>query len=168
LEVKDGLTNSSASGESESQGQEEFFKASQEVDEPQLVLKATSTLCAKQLRLVQWNSEILSKVLKDVIASREISGVKPDPLASIQMLEKEQLQCDLLVLEEVQDVIVLPKFDGKATKNQKEEDNDNLTNAVKEQLLNYVHTLAAMYYANPFHNFEHASHVRHQRRAVQT
>jgi len=117
--------------------------------------KAGRGLCEKHLRLVAWNTEIISKVLKEVIAHREASSIWPDPPAAIQVLEKQQLQRDLIVLEEVQDVIVLPKFDPEAAQREKEvASGTTLNDVVKDQLHNYIQTVAAMYHANPFHNFE--------------
>jgi hypothetical protein len=61
------------------------------------------------------------------------------------------------VLDEVTEVLVLPKFDEKATKvNVKL---DDLSPAVISQLRDYATIIASKYQDNPFHNFEHASHV---------
>jgi len=148
-------TNSSASCGSEHQDEE--LSPSEEVNKNETVI--TGALCEKHLRLVSWNTEIIVKLLKEVLAHREASSVKPDSFAAIRLAEKEQLQCNLIVLEEVQDVIALPKFDAEAAKSQKMVCSIDLEETVKEQLENYIQTLAAMYHANPFHNFEHASHV---------
>ncbi|CAB9499837.1 Receptor-type guanylate cyclase gcy [Seminavis robusta] len=63
------------------------------------------------------------------------------------------------VLEEVAEIIHLPTFDAEAARRQEDPFNINLSNEVKDQLLAFVSEIASMYRYNPFHNFEHASHV---------
>ena len=62
------------------------------------------------------------------------------------------------VLEEVKEIISLPNFEEQNMLAADWEDID-LGPAVEEQMHAYVGALATMYRQNPFHNFEHASHV---------
>jgi hypothetical protein len=60
------------------------------------------------------------------------------------------------VLNEVQEVIALPNFIGEPSR---DPSTIQLRDEVVNQLRGFVATVAALYRDNPFHNFEHASHV---------
>lgn len=60
------------------------------------------------------------------------------------------------VLEEVKEIITLP---SKASKYKRDPSTVVLPSTVVSQLERYVSNIAAMYRENPFHSFEHASHV---------
>jgi hypothetical protein len=62
------------------------------------------------------------------------------------------------VLEEVTETITLPSFDPRAATHVNP-DSVRVSSRVVEQLRDYVSAIASMYRDNPFHNFEHASHV---------
>jgi hypothetical protein len=64
-----------------------------------------------------------------------------------------------MVLEEVTEIIKLPNFDPRAFKDHVDPNTVVLDPKVVSQLKRYVTIIAAMYRNNPFHNFEHASHV---------
>lgn len=106
---------------------------------------------SKESRLVDWNVEVLGKLLKQVISRRNALG-KQAATGEVK-LERPDGQT---VLEEVREIITLPKFDASAARKQEEKE---LNPVLKEQLHDYVSTLASMYRDNPFHNYEHASHV---------
>ena len=63
------------------------------------------------------------------------------------------------VLDEVAEVIRLPTFDARNFKGHVDPSSIELDSKVMSQLKRYVTIIAAMYRSNPFHNFEHASHV---------
>jgi hypothetical protein len=63
------------------------------------------------------------------------------------------------VLDEVKEIIELPEFDAVAARKQEGLATVELESTVATQLHEYVSCIAAMYKQNPFHNFEHASHV---------
>ena len=109
----------------------------------------------KTKRLVDWNVEILSRFLRQIIARRNAAKAttkrrKSTKKEATWSCGKEQ------VLDEVLEIIELPSFDGKT-------DDDlifePLPEAVQDQLYDYVCGIEKMYNDNPFHNFEHASHV---------
>merc|ERR1711977_644731 len=65
-------------------------------------------------------------------------------------------------LEAVKDVIPFCEFDSKGTLEKNVPVNAEsivLEDKVVTQLTNLVKSIAGMYNDNPFHNFEHASHV---------
>jgi hypothetical protein len=66
---------------------------------------------------------------------------------------------DKLVCDEVAEIITLPKFNSQAIKALAAAEAMELGEAVTSQLEDYIKTIAHMYRQNPFHNFEHASHV---------
>ena len=115
-----------------------------------------STAAEKHQRLISWNTDILARLLTQIIARRESRKEKPDAPERIRRLE-ESVGRDDTVLSEVTEVIRLPNFD--ATSNTIDPSRIELSEDVVNQLRDYVQTLAAMYRENPFHNFEHASHV---------
>jgi hypothetical protein len=61
------------------------------------------------------------------------------------------------VLEDVLEFVPLPEFDEDAV--QADVEQVKIDPQVKHQLMEYVSAVASMYRDNPFHNFEHASHV---------
>lgn len=66
---------------------------------------------------------------------------------------------DKIVVDEVVEIITLPKFNPKSIKALEKFQTVELDEAVVTQLQDYITTIAQMYRKNPFHNFEHASHV---------
>lgn len=104
-------------------------------------------------RLIDWQTDILARLLEQVVAYRggkNASKFLADPDSVLQKGE--------CVLDEVAEVLVLPKFEEtyKANLNNKGEE---LAPAVTAQLRDYVGVMCSKYNDNPFHNFEHASHV---------
>ena len=110
-------------------------------------------------RLIDWNKELMAKLLKEVVARREAAGVQAESASRMEELEQEKMYRDTTVLEEVIDIITLPQFDPSVAHRQKSADSIELDEKVMMQLRDFVQTIAAMYNENPFHNFEHASHV---------
>jgi class 3 adenylate cyclase len=125
-------------------------------------------------RLVDWNADILGQLLRLVIAKHDGSstaskrsgyrrGEKPRatdmPITTIDLQNSGHSQCQGSVLDEVKEIIELPEFDAAASRNQDGLASIELESTVATQLHEYVSCIAAMYKMNPFHNFEHASHV---------
>jgi class 3 adenylate cyclase len=122
--------------------------------------KATPTggkLSDKAMRLVCWNVEVMVRLLKQVVARRRATGRK---VGSIIVDESILLPSHGgMVLDEVKEIITLPTFDAKVAEKQQNTNEVQLDPAVVQQLNDYVMKIAGMYRDNPFHNFEHASHV---------
>uniref|UniRef100_A0A7S2Y9H8 PDEase domain-containing protein n=1 Tax=Entomoneis paludosa TaxID=265537 RepID=A0A7S2Y9H8_9STRA len=107
------------------------------------------------MRLVMWNVDVLSKSLIQIIARRKATGVVADSVETMRRAET-RLSGHKLAMNEVEEIVQLPAFSGsKATSTE----NIKLPEAASQQLSSYVQALAAMYNSNPFHSFEHASHV---------
>jgi class 3 adenylate cyclase len=118
---------------------------------------------SKHQRLVDYNVEVLCQHLKQIVARRMVvaaagrrdSEGNGPPNLDIHRDSNESTK----VLEEVTEIIKLPNFDPRAFKDHVDPNTVELEPAVVSQLKRYVTIIAAMYRNNPFHNFEHASHV---------
>jgi hypothetical protein len=115
----------------------------------------------KTIRLVNWNAEILARKLREVVARREALKVKPTSQASMRMHETRILDRleQKMTLDEVNEVIMLPKFDADAAKCERDATAVELGSAVVKQLNSYLLAIALLYRENAFHCFEHATHV---------
>lgn len=149
----------------------------------------------KMTRLIEWNVEVLLRLLKLIVAHRRARGAG-QRAGSLSMLSRignvgllgtgevgrasrasvssqsRNTAADSTVsratteesnsrtpLEEVTEVIRLPDFDAKSKPVSDSESEEIGINAL-EQLSDLVSKIAGMYSKkNPFHNFEHASHV---------
>ena len=111
---------------------------------------------AKIARLIDWNVDVLLRILKSIVARRRARGhVKSDRVPDENFSRKE----GQTILDEVEERIALPEFDSAVAKRQLSPEQIELDPAIQAQLYEYVAAIAAMYRDNPFHNFEHASHV---------
>jgi hypothetical protein len=114
----------------------------------------------KTQRLVDWNSEVLGRLMQKIVAKRNASSTGTTPRAtSTDILKTERRPSGATVLDEVKEIIELPEFDADAVHSQVDHVSIELDGVVLEQLRDYIVTTAAMYRENPFHNFGHASHV---------
>jgi len=113
-------------------------------------------MSSKIRRLVEWNVDILTGLLKEIVVRRASSNDG----ASNNISNPDELTIESRTpLEEVEEIISLPDFNAKAHARQPARDDITLPDTVTEQLHSYVGNIAAMYNNCPFHNFEHASHV---------
>lgn len=140
-------------GGSEPDVENEDTKAASVVLDMEIPEKKDNALTEKELRLCDWNKDMLIKILKEMVAGRENAGVKPDSPETLSAAEHVTLQRRHPVLEEVEEVIYLPKFDAKAANGTKTAEDVELSDVVVQQLRSYIETVAAMYKSNPFHNF---------------
>lgn len=117
---------------------------------------------AKTKRLVEWNSVLLGKLLKQILLRRKARKGKKKA-ADAESEAKFQAAIDSVAngqaIDEVQDTISLPHFDQKSFSKNVHPDSAEVPDAVLAQLLMFVSRIADLYKNNPFHNFEHASHV---------
>jgi hypothetical protein len=104
----------------------------------------------KTQRLVDWNVELLLRYLKLIVARREKRG------ESDSIEDWFGLHFSNSVIEEVAEIIVLPKFTAISAV---ENEAVPIEHAVEQQLYEFVSEIAKQYRKNHFHNFEHASHV---------
>ena len=117
----------------------------------------------KEARLIGWNVEILSRLLKQIVAMRDddegVGDDDSDEFANDR--DDDSSSTNLRVdtkrpLDEVQEIIALPPM---AAKYSRDPEKVELSWDVKKQLRDYVTNISLMYRDNPFHSFEHASHV---------
>lgn len=121
---------------------------------------------SKQLRLVDWNVEILSGFLQKIVLSRGPCNGRPrvsrgSSMASLLVSEDEGkiLGRTGIVLHDLVDVIEMPRFDARQARRLADGELAELDPAVKGQLREYVMRIASMHRDLPFHDFEHTSHV---------
>jgi class 3 adenylate cyclase len=112
----------------------------------------------KVQRLVEWNSELLLQLLKQVVARRSaINGRKTASSALTSMAAN--IGNGSMVVDEVAEVINMPEFDARACGSTPKTDTVTVSDGAAKQLQAFVAVIARLYRENPFHNFEHASHV---------
>ena len=134
----------------------------------------------KRNRVADWVVEMLGKLLKEMKAKRKHIGVKPDSKATILELEKQSVgdvgSTNKTVIDEVAECVELPglyksektpsarasrrtSYKSEKTASARASLRTSLDKEVIEELQHYVYSIASLYQKNPFHNFEHASHV---------
>jgi hypothetical protein len=145
------LHSNKSSGGHSSQGDEEKSPTEKEI--------AADTVSGdfatkKQERLIEWHVDLLVQFLKQIVATRmgDSSSSFTAPATDPEALVEGG------VLDEVAEVIVLPRFE-KSGPEAVDPDTVNLDPEVVAQLKDFIGCIASMYRSNPFHNFEHASHV---------
>ena len=107
-------------------------------------------------RLIDWNIDVLQRQLKKIIAMRDVVAPRKEEIpATFEELEVKHPDGST-VLDEIREVIPLCT-EVKIYK--QDPDSIELCPQAMSQLGDYVARIAAMYRENPFHNFEHASHV---------
>jgi class 3 adenylate cyclase len=150
-----GSTTSSSSPVEEVDGKEAVMlrHASQAVlssHDSQMLSKCDS----QTQRLILWNVENLLVPLKKMIALRAPKKSSSDYVSwhSLKITQGATL------LDEVKAVIPLPQ---QPASNDASQDVDEVVieDKVTKQLIDYVSTIASIYNKNPFHSFDHASHV---------
>jgi hypothetical protein len=110
-------------------------------------------------RLVHWNSDLLLDLLQRVVARRV--ALQNADVATVAASPSQLTTAALtighgtMVVNEVAEVIDMPEFVCTTSV----EDAATLSDTVVDQLRQFVSQIASMYNDNPFHNFEHASHV---------
>lgn len=133
--------------------------ASNEIS-PSSKLRKESTLTneSKSERLINWNVDVLLRLLQQVVARRTSRGETMLNSAAWDSIGN-QFSNDRVgnVLNEVKEIIALPVFDPVAFKNERDATKIELGPTIKAELRDYVSGIASMYRDNPFHNFEVSS-----------
>jgi hypothetical protein len=138
-------------------------------------LQATRTVASMKVqRLIDWNCELLLQLLKKIVARRNGRTKRkstPSPLLSDRLRSKSldlsnriktleaELGQDGTALDEVCEIITLPNFDAKTAAQEIDPKLIDLGDKLSSQLRDFVSVIASLYHDNPFHCFEHASHV---------
>eukprot|EP00980_Cylindrotheca_fusiformis_P003023 scaffold702_cov99-Cylindrotheca_fusiformis.AAC.2 len=107
-------------------------------------------------RLVEWNVEVLASLLQQIIASR---GGVVNEIGSLSTAERSIGRAGGTVLDEFTPTIPLKRFDAEHLRSRQRPSSIEIGDAAKSQLRTYLSQIAGMYQDNPFHNFQHASHV---------
>eukprot|EP00934_Nitzschia_sp_Nitz4_P007001 Nitzschia sp. Nitz4//scaffold300_size22576//11739//15615//NITZ4_008544-RA/size22576-augustus-gene-0.9-mRNA-1//1//CDS//3329546985//6991//frame0 len=126
--------------------------------EPVEIHKPIVSVDSKAQRLVDWNVEMLSQILRHVVAYRK-TRISPESARGDDddMVGHEiAVQTTLNPLSEVVEIIQLPAW---RPSHEIDRGNVILDEEVSRQLREYCMQIASMYRGNWFHNFEHASHV---------
>eukprot|EP00980_Cylindrotheca_fusiformis_P016352 scaffold4870_cov135-Cylindrotheca_fusiformis.AAC.2 len=110
----------------------------------------------KAERLVEWNVEVLTSLLEQIVGSR---GGIVKQIQALSKAEKTIGKGGRTVLEEFTPIIKLKRFDLDELKRRGGPSSMSIGDEVKSQLRNYISSVSEMYPDNAFHNFEHASHV---------
>jgi hypothetical protein len=125
----------------------------------QLIEKASRLASEKSIRLVSWNVEVLCRLLKRIVAFRGARDKYDKSRRGEKVSFANEPTPEGLVLDEVAETIPLPQYDPRFAREMEDPDSIVLSPLVVEQLTDFVSKIAALYNENPFHNFEHASHV---------
>eukprot|EP00980_Cylindrotheca_fusiformis_P017119 scaffold5260_cov101-Cylindrotheca_fusiformis.AAC.3 len=114
----------------------------------------------KTKRLVEWNVEVLTSLLEQIVGSR--GGGVANQIQTLSDAEQSVGKDGRTVLEEFTPIIQLKRFDVEVLKRRRGGPTSiiaGIGDDVKSQLRNYISSISEMYPDNAFHNFEHASHV---------
>ena len=115
-------------------------------------------------RLVDWNVTIFADIMKQVVARRNAyAAISSTSLTESSDEEhkvvEEMKKGDFKPLHDVKETIFLPKFNRAVEELQEDPHTIEIPKNVTVELRDFVSTIAGLYRSNPFHNFEHASHV---------
>ncbi|GKY99152.1 hypothetical protein MPSEU_000870700 [Mayamaea pseudoterrestris] len=152
---KDNYAASSSGSESRQFDDNDIQEAARVDTESKEDTRAKALASEKTMRLVEWNCDVLLRLIKQINARRKSTSTTRTSLVAE---EHKYTQSGKLVIDEVQEIIRLPDFD-QSSKKDADVDSITIAPAVVDQLYDYVSNIAAMYRENHFHNFEHASHV---------
>ena len=112
LKVKNDAAASAHSGESVNSERSDL--AENDPVDKQLELQANqtsvSTLTVKQNHIVNWHVDLLQRLLTTIVTHIQVLGVKPDAADRMRLAERNLKNPDQIVIDEVQDVIMLPQY----------------------------------------------------------
>lgn len=117
-------------------------------------LAPPGSLTDRSARLVDYNVDVLLRLLRNIACRRKALRIQ-----QAEVVADFERPDGHTVLEEVQETIALPAFNAKAASREMDPSKIDLGDRVEYELHHYVATIASLYNDNPFHNFEHVSHV---------
>jgi hypothetical protein len=97
----------------------------------------------KLMRLVAWNTEVLSSLLKGIVARRNSMISQPKIQRRVDFAAA--FNGSGMVLDEVKDVITLPEFNAESHREQVDPESIKLDPDVALQLKRYNEWIASMY-----------------------
>lgn len=111
----------------------------------------------KTQRLVQWNTDALLQLLRQVVARRKArEQLHGRTIGNACQVHGDKTR---FPIDEVKEIIHLPSFDKEVAKVELDPASIRLSKNVAYQLHAYVEQISQMYVPNAFHSFEHCSHV---------
>ena len=117
----------------------------------------------RDLRLVDWNVEVLHSLLKKVAEHRVALGKPASKRATASVVRHEKSLVDetktTTAIDEMTQILEMPAFDARVVTNADKARQVVMDAKVRKELEHFVLTICSMYRDVPFHNFEHASHV---------
>ena len=151
---------SGGTGESSELSMEDAFACIQSLNSSVLP-RSTRMSCAKTLssqhaRLVAWNVELLSSLLASVVANRENESKALFRSSGTAEPKLVQTAGQMPFNEWSQSIDIPEVTKRRASKTMKPAE---LPEAVISQLRHFVTAIALLHGNNPFHSFDHASHV---------
>ena len=135
------------------------FRLESEIEPTGSDSPAQKPMDIKLRRLVDYNTEVLYRLIQKMVAMRDSSKPKKRSNQSAAGRSRDNIEFHKprgMVLDEVEEIIVLP---SEPAKYKRDPETVELPPEVVRQLRDYVATIASMYRNNPFHSFDHASHV---------
>jgi hypothetical protein len=116
------------------------------------------TLDTKTRRLIDWNVDILVRLVRKIVAHRTAGsrGKRNEMnrrVSSVHVVKPSGTN----PLDEVVEIIPLPEFHNDLSL--PDPHSVFVDPAIMKEIKEFVTTVATLYRDNPFHNFEHASHV---------
>jgi hypothetical protein len=140
-----------------------FSESMTDVDAAHVLESEDFASAARLERLIDWNVDAFSGLLKRIVARRMTmeNDKQSSSLASSPFPSNLNAMKDLAKpRSEVVEVIMLPDFEfSMKASSSVDSPAIELTSAVLWQLRDLISVIAYCYRPNPFHNFEHASHV---------
>jgi len=116
-------------------------------------------------RLIDWNVDLFAGMIRKIVSRRQAqirSTIQASRKQFVQIGDEISIKSSDphgMVLDEVVEIIELPKFDLEVVALQENPHSINLGVEVMVELRDYICTISQKYQRNAFHNFEHASHV---------
>jgi hypothetical protein len=120
-------------------------------------LMQTYWIDTKDIRVIDWNVEILKSLLKEVVARRESVGAQADSPHVIKISERQILDMESAPFNELMSSFHIPKY--TASEKDVNPSKVEIDPVVISQLQDFVLSISETYNENAFHNFDHASHV---------
>ena len=123
------------------------------------------TMAQKSSRLIDWNIDVLSLMLRNLMAKhaaneyQETEGESDfNPDASKYLKSNGGYRT---LLEEAVEVIEMPELEAREFFKRSKVDLESieLSTLVQSQLRSFVSAIASLYHDHPFHNFGHATHT---------
>ena len=133
--------------DAESVGSDESFMEAIEEEGEEPELPKYAEVSAKTSRLIDWNKDLLARLLKAVVARRQ--ALNQGASTPVRPEEDFARDGDKTVLDEVQEIVALPAFDPNVIKREVDPATIDLGGEVENELGNYIATIASMYRDNP-------------------